>query len=115
MSWPQGFRNVVSLDLAIVIGTEHSRQIKHWLRREFLVETFLHSLNVSATGSDLRVQLQTNPRYAPFVARATKRIVLGRRLLVASPDDLLQGKLWSAQDSTRPRANAKRTWLISPA
>jgi hypothetical protein len=92
---------VVSLDLDIVIAVEHSRQVEDWLRREFLVEMFPYSLNVSATGSDLRVQLQTDPRYASFVARATERTVLGRRLPVASLDDLLQGKLWAAQDSTR--------------
>ncbi len=92
---------VVSLDLDIVIAVEHSRQVEDWLRREFLVEMFPHSLNVSATGSDLRVQLQTDPRYASFVTRATERTVLGRRLPVASLDDLLQGKLWAAQDTTR--------------
>ena len=92
---------VVSLDLDIVIAVEHSRQVEDWLRREFLVEMFPHSLNVSAAGSDLRVQLQTDPRYASFVDRATERTVLGRRLPVASLDDLLQGKLWAAQDSTR--------------
>lgn len=92
---------VVSLDLDIVIAVEHSRQVEDWLRREFLVEMFTHSLNVSAAGSDLRVQLQTDPRYASFVSRATERTVLGRRLPVASLDDLLQGKLWAAQDSTR--------------
>lgn len=99
---------VVSLDLDIVIAVEHSRQVENWLRREFLVEAFPHSLNVSAAGSDLRVQLQTDPRYAPFVARATERTVLGRRLPVASLDDLLQGKLWAAQDSTRRRSKRQK-------
>lgn len=92
---------VVSLDLDIVIAVEYSRQVEDWLRREFLVETFPHSLNVSAAGSDLRIQLQTDPRYAPFVDRATERTVLGRRLPVAGLDDLLQGKLWAVQDTTR--------------
>lgn len=92
---------VVSLDLDVVIAIEHSRQVEDWLRREFLVETFPHRLTVSAAGSDLRVQLQTDPRYASFVMRATERTVLGRRLPVASLDDLLQGKHWAAQDSAR--------------
>jgi len=99
---------VVSLDLDIVIAVEQSRQVEEWLRREFLVEAFPHSLNVSAKGSDLRVQIQTDPRYAPFVGRATERTVLGRRLPVAHLDDLLQGKLWAAQDSTlRPSKRQK--------
>lgn len=92
---------VVSLDLDIVIAVEYSRQVEDWLRQEFLVETFPHSLNVSAAGSDLRIQLQTDLRYVPFVDRATERTVLGRRLPVAGLDDLLQGKLWAVQDATR--------------
>jgi hypothetical protein len=92
---------VVSLDLDIVIAVEQSRQVEDWLRREFLVEVFPHSLNVSAQGSDLRVQLQIDPRYASFVERATERVVLGHRLPVASLDDLLQGKLWVTQDPPR--------------
>jgi hypothetical protein len=55
------------LDLDIVIAVEQSRQAEDWLRREFLVEAFLHSLIVSAGGSELRVQIQTDPCYAPFV------------------------------------------------
>lgn len=92
---------VVSLDLDIVIAVEQSRQVEEWLRRDFLVEAFPHSLNVSAPGSDLRIQLQTDPRYSPFVARAAERTVLGRRVPVASLEDILQGKLWAAQDATR--------------
>ena len=92
---------VVSLDLDIVIAVEQSRQVEDWLRREFLVEVFPYSLNVSAQGSDLRVQLQIDPRYASFVERATERVVLGHRLPVASLDDLLQGKLWVTQDPSR--------------
>ena len=105
---------VVSLDLDIVIAFEQSRQVEDWLRRDFIVEAFPHSLNVSAPGSDLRVQLQTDPRYAPFVARATERMVLGRRLPVASLDDLLQGKLWATQDSAR-RASKRQKDLADIA
>ncbi|MGQ0667777.1 MAG: nucleotidyl transferase AbiEii/AbiGii toxin family protein [Nitrospiraceae bacterium] len=105
---------VVSLGLDIVIAVEQSRQAEDWLRREFLVEAFPHILNVSATGSDLRVQLQTDPRYAPFVAQATEQTVLGRRVPVASLDDLLQGKLWAAQDSAR-RASKRQKDLADIA
>ncbi|MFQ5829852.1 MAG: nucleotidyl transferase AbiEii/AbiGii toxin family protein [Candidatus Methylomirabilia bacterium] len=52
-------------------------------------------------GSDLRVQVQTDPRYAPFVDRATIREVLGLHLPVARLEDLLQGKVWAAMDETR--------------
>ena len=50
------------------------------LRERFQVEVFPHSLNVSRPGSDLRVQVQTDPRYAAFVDRAVGREVLGVRM-----------------------------------
>jgi len=65
------------------------------------VERFPHSVNVSAPGSDLRVQLQTDSRYAAFVGGASPREVLGLRLPVARLEDVLQGKIWAAQDPTR--------------
>ena len=57
--------------------------------------------NVSLAGSDLRVQLQTDPRYAAFVERASVRGVLGLSLPVAALEDVLQGKVWAAQDPKR--------------
>jgi hypothetical protein len=58
-------------------------------------------VNVSLPGSDLRVQLQTDPRYAAFVERASVRDVLGLSLPVAAVEDVLQGKVWAAQDPKR--------------
>jgi hypothetical protein len=65
------------------------------------VEPFPHSLNVSTPGSDLRVRVRTDPRYAPFVERAGVRELLGLRLPVAHLEDVLQGKLWAVMDPTR--------------
>ena len=62
------------------------------------VERFPHGVNISQPGSDLRIQFQTDPRYAAFVPRATSRNVLGRTMSVASVEDVLQGKLWAFQD-----------------
>jgi len=71
------------------------------LRASFRVERFAHSLNVSLPGSDLRVQVQTDPRYAAFVSRAQPRAVLGVTLPVAAVDDVLRGKVWAALDPER--------------
>ena len=71
------------------------------MRGEFRVERFPHSVNVSAADSDLRVQLQTDSRYAAFVDRASPRNVLGLSLPVAALEDVLQGKVWAAQDPGR--------------
>jgi hypothetical protein len=95
---------VVSLDLDIVVAFEELSRAETSLREAFAVERFAHSLNVSLVGADLRVQIQTDPRYATFVDRAATREVLGRRLPVlpvAAVEDLLAGKLWAVQDPAR--------------
>jgi hypothetical protein len=78
------------------------------------MERFPHSVNVSAAGSDLRVQIQTDPRYEPFIARATERELLGIRMPVAAIEDVLQGKVWAAEDSTR-RASKRQKDLADIA
>ncbi len=105
---------VVSLDLDVVIATDQRPDVEAWARREFQVEAFPHSLNISAPGSDLRVQIQLDPRYGEFVARATAREVLGYRLPVASLEDVLQGKLWAAGDPSR-RASKRQKDLADIA
>lgn len=92
---------VVSLDLDVVVAVEQLPELERLLGEEFTIERFPHSVNVSARGSDLRLQLQTDPRYEAFLARATVRDVLGVQLPVASLEDVLQGKVWAALDSTR--------------
>jgi hypothetical protein len=92
---------VVSLDLGIVIAVHQLPEVEALLGQEFTLERFPHSLNVSTAGSDLRVQIQTDPRYQPFVDRAVEREVLGHRLSVGRLEDVLQGKIWAVLDPTR--------------
>jgi hypothetical protein len=101
----------VTLDLDIVVAVDQLPFVEEHLRQEFSVRRFPHSLNVSLAGSDLRVQVQTDPRYAPFPERAVERDVLGLRLPVAALEDLLQGKLWAATDVTR-RPSKRRKDLL---
>jgi hypothetical protein len=61
------------------------------------IERFPYSLNIGDSASDLRIQLQTDPRYAPFVDRAQRRDVLGIALPVAEPEHVLKAR------SGRPR------------
>lgn len=89
---------LVSLDLEVVIATDQLETAKRLLAEAFKVETYPHSLNVSAAGSSLRIQVQTDPRYAAYVERAQVREVLGMPLPVARLEDVLQGKVWAAQD-----------------
>ncbi len=92
---------LVSLDLDLAVATGQMEQVEELLSRHFTVKRFPHSLNVSSEGSDLRVQIQTDRRYAQFVERASKREVLGLELMVASLEDVLQGKVWAAEDPQR--------------
>jgi len=99
---------LVSLDLDLAVAVEHLAKVEALLRARFKVQRFPHSLNVSQSGSDLRVQIQTDPRYSDFVARAAPRDVLGLTLPVADVRDVLQGKIWAAQDrDRRPSKQAK--------
>ena len=102
---------LVSLDLDLVIATEQMQEVESLFRASFRVEQFPHSLNVSTPGSKLRVQIQTDPRYASFVSGAERREVLGLILAVASVEDTLRGKVWAAQDPTR-RASKRRKDLL---
>lgn len=92
---------LVSLDLDLVVALEQVDQVESLLAKDFSVRRFPYSLNVSIPGSDLRVQIQTDPRYADFVRGAEQREVLGLVLPVASLEDVLQGKVWAVQDPAR--------------
>lgn len=105
---------VVSLDLDLVVAVDQIEQAATLLGDAFHVKRFPHSLNISLAGSDLRVQIQTDRRYADFVARAAERVVLGLRLPVAGLEDVLQGKVWAAQDATR-RASKRQKDLADIA
>ncbi len=92
---------LVSLDLDLVVAMDQLQQVETLLAENFKVKRFPHSLNVFLAGSDLRVQIQTDPRYATFPERASSGDVLGVTLPVASVEDILAGKVWAAQDPTR--------------
>jgi hypothetical protein len=100
---------VVSLDLDIVAAVEDvnaicSKATEGGLR----VERFEHSLNITCQDSDLRIQLQTDPRYQEFIARAETCEVLGYKMRVASREDVLQGKVWAYMDKERRRSKRQK-------
>lgn len=102
---------LVSLDLDLALAAGEMERIAPALHQRFHVESFPHSLNLSLEGSKLRVQLQTDPRYAGFSERASQREVLGITLPVAALEDVLQGKVWAASDFTR-RPSKRRKDLL---
>ncbi len=92
---------VVSLDLDLAVVVAQLPQVRTLLEMQFVVKEFPHSLNVYVEGSDLRVQIQTDPRYAMFPEQAVRRDILGLELPVAQLEDVLKGKIWAASDSER--------------
>ena len=92
---------VVSLDLDLAVAADDLGRAESLLREHFAAERFPHSVNLSDPGSDVRIQLQTDPRYAAFPERAETRNVLGMKLPVAHLDDVVQGKVWAALDPAR--------------
>lgn len=105
---------LVSLDLDLVVATESLDEAERLLADHFEVRRFPHSINVTPKESDLRVQIQTDPRYGDFVERARPGEVLGIPMSVADKRDLLRGKVWAAQDPTR-RASKRQKDLADIA
>ncbi len=92
---------VVSLDLDVAIALDQVALVEELIVHRYKVEHFPHSINLSEPGSDLRVQIQTDPRYAEFVEHAEVRSVLGQDIPVARIEDVLHGKVWAASDPGR--------------
>lgn len=92
---------VVSLDLDVVIIVDQLKDLLIKLRKKYKIKKFTNSINISSPFSDLRIQIQTDPRYQNFIQRAVYKDVLGYSLPVAAIEDVLQGKIWAAQDKTR--------------
>lgn len=102
---------LVSLDLDLAVAVDQVDQVRKLMQDRFRTEEFEHSLNVSAAGSNLRVQIQTDPRYGAFVERSAVREVLGLQLPVSSLEDVLQGKIWAASDPQRPGTKRRKDLL----
>ena len=98
----------VTLDMDVVIAPDQVDRIAELVAKEFDVSEFPHSLNVTDPDSKLRVQIQKDPRYNDFIARAEIRDVLGTPMQVAAVEDVLQGKIWAASDPERRDSKRKK-------
>jgi hypothetical protein len=100
---------VVSLDLDVVVMAGSVEPLCHAAEKAGLeISRFEHSVNLTAPGSDLRIQIQTDARYQAFLPRAETRIVLGYPLRVAALEDVLQGKVWAWSDPARRRSKRQK-------
>lgn len=105
---------VLSLDLDLALAPGELERLGILFGPPIRTERFEHSLNLSAPGSDLRIQFQIDPRYHDFPARAEVRDVLGHQLPVATLEDVLRGKVWAASDPSR-RASKRQKDLADIA
>jgi hypothetical protein len=100
---------VVSLDLDIVvISGDIDKVCKVATARRLKIARFQNSINLTSTKSDLRIQLQTDARYQPFIDRATQKEILGYRMKVATLEDVLQGKIWAYSDEERRKSKKQK-------
>jgi hypothetical protein len=100
---------VVSLDLDLVVLSDRIEAFCKSARSKGIkVQEFGHGFNLSVTGSDLRIQLQTDPRYQEFISRSKRREVLGYEMAVANIKDVLKGKIWAFSDKTRRKSKRQK-------
>ena len=100
---------VVSLDLDVVVSVEDIGNLCKAAEESGLkVEQFEHIVNITGESSDLRIQLQTDPRYQSFLSATHDKTVLGYAMKVARLEDVLQGKVWAYMDKTRQKSKRQK-------
>jgi hypothetical protein len=89
---------VYTMDVDLVVVAANLPQIEH-------------STNAQRSGSKLNIQFTTDSRYQDFLANMAEREVLGLRIPVAGLKDIIRGKVWACQDSTRRLSKRKKDEL----
>lgn len=103
---------VYTLDADIVVAVSEVDSIKKDLAMAgFSLQEFAHSLNAKMSGSDLRIQLTTDPRYQDFLSETRLMEVLGEQVPVASLVNITRGKIWTWSDQTRRPTKRKKDEL----
>ena len=103
---------VFTLDADIVVVSDVPHAVKKELAASgFSVKEFPHSLNASMPGSQLRIQLPTDPRYQEFLKGTEIREVLGEPVPMASLTDVIRGKIWAWGDEKRRPTKRKKDEL----
>ena len=99
---------VVSLDLDIIVATNSINKLCQVAEKIFTIKEFEHSLNLKSPKSDLRIQVQTDPRYQAFISKANVKNVMGYDMKVAAIEDILQGKIWAYSDQKRRKSKRQK-------
>ena len=99
---------VVSLDLDLVIAAQSIDKLCKAAEKIFTLKAFPHSLNLTSSKSDLRIQIQTDPLYQTFIGKASEKEVMGYKMKVAALEDVLQGKIWAYLDEQRRQSKRQK-------
>jgi hypothetical protein len=99
---------VVSLDLDIVVVAEAIDKLIKAVEKIFKIEKFPHSFNLTSSKSDLRIQVQIDSRYQPFISRSLIKDIMGYKMKVAAIEDVLQGKIWAYSDEQRRKSKRQK-------
>jgi len=99
---------VVSLDLDLIVFADAIDPLLKAAQKLFNIERFPHSMNLVSTKSDLRIQLQTDPRYQSFISRSSTKEVMGYEMKIAVVEDVLQGKIWAYSDEQRRKSKRQK-------
>lgn len=99
---------VVSMDLDLVLTLADTERLIERAVQKFKMEKFPHSINLTHPQSDIRIQLQTDPRYQQFIRNAVDKQILGYDMKAAKLEDVLQGKLWAYQDQERRKSKRQK-------
>jgi hypothetical protein len=103
---------VYTIDVDLVVIASNLRKIERELETAgFKVERFEHPASAHRAESKLNVQFATDPRYQSFLEGATAHEVLGINVPVASLENIIRGKFWAWQDSTRRLSKRKKDEL----
>jgi hypothetical protein len=102
---------VASLDLDLVLAIGDIEILLRHIeatKEKFSVKKFAHSLILEHPDSDLRIQIQTDEIYQPFIKNGTTKKVLGYEMKVASLEDLLKGKILAYSDEERRKSKRQK-------
>jgi hypothetical protein len=99
---------VASLDLDIVLAIDDIEKLIENVKNTFEISQFEHSTNLKHPDSDLRIQLQTDLRYQPFITKASLKNILGYEMNVAALEDVLKGKIWAYSDKERRKSKRQK-------
>ncbi len=100
---------VVSLDLDVVVDMKDIDLVcRESNSKNLKVERFEHSVNLTSSKSDLRIQIQLDSRYQEFISRSASKEILGYEMRVACIEDVLQGKLWAYLDEQRRKSKRQK-------